>query len=146
MKTRQDKIDYIYQKISRKDLIPWCKFMLHWDIKTISYIQGIFIYWIEEWKMNRLEILKFLSSIQYIIWNLVMIWDVMNFIDNRHISIKPHEDSLWAIVLKDQEKRREEQRLLAITWFRKDLEIEEQEDEVVDYVYNLIKKYENWDK
>lgn len=95
MKTRQEKIKAIYEKIANKDLTFWCKF---WAKKEISWGHITFEKWFEFILIKSRKDEKILyagenfwwplyfTDFEFenleIIWHPVMIWDVLDWIEN----------------------------------------------------------------
>lgn len=131
MKTRQEKIDAIYEKIARKDLSFWCKFRVK---NEMSFWAVIYLKWFEFSLIKSRKDEKIVFAWESFSWPLyftnfefenlkiighsVMIWDVLDY----------YWDKKWAMTLD---------RILRF-WEEKTKPIEDQSDECVDYIYNLI--------
>lgn len=152
MKTKQEKIDEIYEKIARKDFTFWCILRREnhrWDVlnyKIIDLENKIFDtikYWLKrkiELKifydvhntgdisiiLNSDEINKDISeTFNNVIWNWKIIWHPVMIWD----VLDYFWEKEWAMTLDE----------ILRVWEKKKFPIEDQSDNCIDYVYNLIK-------
>lgn len=118
--TKEEKIKAIYEKIADKTLSFGCwvmvdKFVSKRQICTIVYRDDKndmdYFYTKEKWNVY----------IEDIIWHPVMIWDVLDYIEDKW----EYNWEMWDI--------------LAL-WILKRKPIEEQSEECIDYVFNLLPK------
>lgn len=124
--TREEQIKKIYQKISDRTLSRWCKFTHDW------------IEFIHSWNTNSDEII--LECIKewttYIIWHPVMIWDVLDFMENDFVNA-----SNWLLIDFDLLYLHKSTINLFNIWKEKRKPIEEQSEEVlwqlIDYLSNI---------
>lgn len=125
MLTSQQKIDAIYEKIARKDLEFWC-----WldSGRNDWYLLDTSRYLVEksEWKYKLYESYtkNKITDIIKIIGHPVMIWDVMDYLDNL-----PPEELLKII---------EETEKIFYIWKYKRKPIEDQSDDCISFIFNLI--------
>lgn len=126
---RQEKIDFIYQTIADKTLSFWCIIRREtnvWDILDFKIIQNRLIKF-DNWKTRR-EIQLYHSNNNQvwiytelddkeIIWHPVMIWDILEYFygDIRF------SDFAWI-------------------WKKLRKPLEKQDDECIDFIYDMIKK------
>ncbi len=110
MKTREQKIDFIYEKIANKELSFGCtlKPFTFWLNSDVDYWRFVSDDWIYQW------------DIEEIIWHPVMIWDVLNWWD---ININLLDDRFTKLIK---------------CFTKKDKPIEKQSVECIDYIYDLI--------
>lgn len=142
--TREDKLEAIYQEMANKKLKLWSK------CKSHNWENVIFIRKNKTWSyLSIRENEEFTVSLWYtpeIIWHPVMIWDVLDWIENKKFNVDTpimwfwfddgdysDETKLFLIQKHYSEKA-------CILWESKRLSIEEQSDECIDYVYSLIQK------
>lgn len=163
--SRQDMIDYINDKIADKELNFWCLVQSRvetalWDSWDIYQVLGIWTdrYWTRDQKANSISVWNIWwrhcdtymesycdpESISYwvdfkydeenfyycfdIIWHPVLIWTMLR----RRKLIYPSTGipyEKWVIVIVSHRSK-------------VDKPIEDQSDECVEYIYNLLKKWE----
>ena len=121
MKTKEEMIKVIYEKIADKTLSFGCyvKNLTHHKYNKAIYCykwwqKEHFVYQRDNWEIDKWWAWYFDFEI---IWHSVMIWDVLDYIwcENKRIIIL----TLWVNLRKP---------------------IEEQSDECIEYIYNLINK------
>lgn len=135
----QDKIKAIYEKVANKTLSFGCKILekYEWKNYTHTIIEIIneseeyyfirYMDWI--WNFNKLK--------TKIIWHPVMIWDVLDYIENFEDWMENKiADEKWLYFWSSEYNH------ITYLWHNKRLPIEEQSEECIDYVYNLI--FEKW--
>lgn len=170
MKTKQEKIEYIYEKIANKDLnfgclfkykdIDFAKLRICWT-KESWWIIG----WIESGYLKEASRENFINN-TIIIWHPVMIWDVLDWIENNlnnwtkccecwgdiiyedfyYCGECGNEDesenlvflNKWDLVIENE--WRDERFINNDIYLWKDLKlpIEYQSNECIDFVYNLL--------
>lgn len=137
MKTRQEKIDAIYEKIADKTLSFGCEVVL-------EKVFFDFIYLFDKWKKfvllkntnEKKTFSEWWRSVYHftnsefeehfkIIWHPVMIGDLMDYFE------KLWPEKMIKLISKNLED-------LFLIWKEKRLPLEDQSDECVDFVYDLI--------
>lgn len=128
MKTRKEKIDFIYEELARKELKFWCKLQVKneiswWHITFEKWFEFILIKsrkdenvlyanekvsWTFTFADFEFEDLK-------VIWLPLMIWDIMEYF-------------YW-----------ESCKNFASLWIKKREPIDRQSDDCVDFIYEMIK-------
>lgn len=149
---REEKISTIYKEIANKELTFGCKILIDKEIATVIE-EDKYWDWIailrEDWWVTRDE-----SDYEFTeIGHPVMIWDVLDYFKNKRFYCTKckkivdwrdvSDDQLWgeyycdicnANHLYDIEDD------IIFYWFEKRKPIETQEDQCIDYIYNLIWK------
>lgn len=111
--TKEKKIKAIYENIADKTLSFGCY------IWSISYCD--IDYWFYKYKYY--ENLNWISNTDYIVWHPVMIWDVLDF----------YSKKLWTFQLYNNTTMD-----LLEVWKEKRKPLEMQNDDCIDYVFNLL--------
>lgn len=127
---RQEKIDFIYEKIADKTLSFWCIIRREtgvWDILDFKIIQNRLIKF-DNWKTRREIQLYHSNSNQVwlynelddkeIIWHPVMLGDVLDYL----------WDKKWLMTIDK----------IIRHWEKKRLPIEDQDDGFIDYIYRTL--------
>ncbi len=144
--TREEKLDKIYKVVADNTLSYGCRLL---DPRGIfverkNKKKTAFTYYDEigsrtrydtsRIKYRRCEIFNHWKSIENKIkkiWHPVMIWDVLNWIENKyHWTYDSYNESPWTHIYNCLIWRPEKHR-----------SIEEQNDDCVDFVYDLIAEY-----
>lgn len=137
-----EKIDAIYDKIADKTLSFGCilKTRLWWNVRYTgekyysNSMYGSYIKWNEEYNDHWIAIVIADWSqliISAIIWHPVMIWDVLDWIEEKYPLIGDYESIHDKLLWHDSKSRERDEK-------RKP--IEDQSDECVAFVYSLIDK------
>lgn len=129
MKTIEQMIEVIYEEIANKEL----SFSCNVKVETSSYWRtGKFI-------KETNDIVKYIDSNDWeeqiqdynniynemeIIWHPVMIWDVLDWMEQRVTDVVWMPLFMW---------------IMQSTWKHKRKPIEDQSEECITYIYNLIK-------
>lgn len=175
---RHDKIKAIYEKIANKELSFGCKIKTESNNKRYSSVWRISSderdYYIDirvsEWQEYLTsprewnEIISDEGVLWYsrkIIWHPVMIWDVLDWMEEKfEDQVKIKMDAMWTVKKNMYKFREKESDILINTliqndrirhncnlkhfeilldeWKHKRKPIEEQSDECIDYIYNLL--------
>ena len=156
---QQEKIYKIYKIISNKDLKPWCdiilklypqRYPMRFQVKQIEWRRNGVI----PTKVNLFNFPTIVTTSKndfyiqddpiakwewFIHWNPVMIWDVLNYIENVDgETLNKYRKDRWLISVN---YIKENTILDIITlWKNKVKPIEYQEINCIEYVYNLINK------
>lgn len=141
--TREERIKAIYEAMANKKRTFGCRW------KTLNWESVTFIRKNRGWKylyMRRNK--EFMIPLWYtpkVIWNPVMIWDVLDYMSKIKFDIKKTSSKLW---LSFDDRDTDESKLflikehyystLPIRWLNLREPIEAQSDECIDYVYGLI--------
>lgn len=129
----KEKIDFIYEKIARKDLSFGCRFQGEKSSYVIQDPHWCFVWW-DWWIYNdRCDTeLNTQIKVEKIIGHPVMIGDVIDYI-NEDIFLGAGYDEVfyhsWESVVD-----------VISLWEEKRKPIEEQDDECVNFIFNLISK------
>lgn len=124
--TREEKIAKIYDVIADKTLSYGCKMKSYYnqEIHRLSYAKNIKYLILLDDYCNEEDLLDSWK----IIWHPVMIWDVLNWIENKHHwTYDSYNESPWTHIYNCLIWRPEKHR-----------SIEEQNNDCVDFVYDLI--------
>lgn len=131
MNSIQDKYQKIMEVISDKTLSFWCEFINRlWD--RVIFWKGRISEW-EEYRWFRVyRDNKSWATISEIIWHPLHIWDVLDWIekteyDEKKIGKLPR----WKTYIRSTEH-------LRILWKDKRLPLSPTDEELIDYIYNLI--------
>ena len=127
MKTRQEKIDFIYEELARKELKFWCKLQVKneiswWHITFEKWFEFILIksrkdenvLYANEKVLWTFTFADFEFEDLKVIWLPLMIWDIMEYF-------------YW-----------ESCKNFASLWIKKREPIDRQSDECIDYIYSLL--------
>ena len=139
--TKQEKINYIYEKIADKTLSFGCKvswYKRYWRLAcNPSYVDDceelVFIH--EDWVIETYT--KWSNTDFKIIWHQVMIWDVLDYIEKK--KYKSDTEIFGFRNFWYSEKQID----ILLEWKNKRTSIENQSDDCIDYIYNLIKQNAN---
>lgn len=124
MKTTEQMIEVIYEEIANKELSFGCKLKNN----RIAYL--IWKDYNENWEFNnRYRMIDdweniFTGVVWNVIWHPVMIWDVLDWMEQRVTDVEWMPLFMW---------------IMQSTWKHKRKPIEEQSEECIIYIYNLIK-------
>ena len=146
MKTRQEKIDFIYEKIARKELKFWCKLQVKkrisfWNITFEKWFEFILItsrkdynvVYINESFWYTLTFTDFEFEDLKVIWLPVMIGDVMTYFNEKLSQTLNKTWWVWKYYWVNER--------IIILWFnRMKRPIEEQIDGCIDYIYDLLQE------
>ena len=162
--TRAEKISAIYAEMANKEETFWCKVLVDTQkrfrhrLESESGIEDTIIGKIrdpddfrkfnlednwpsyDDWQRSNIDEEEF-TCITEVIWHPVMIWDVMEYLENKSQSqIVEHEDDEDEDWFYSREDYYEDVAEISDCWKDKRLSIDEQSDECVDFVYSLISK------
>jgi len=141
--TKQEMINAIYEKIANKELSFGCLFINpnNWDysdcqrkIFTREYDWHIYYKTSYGSTWEDVQDRNYFTSTGKIIWHLVMIWDVLEYWDWKY-SYPQHPDVICPP--HDTSYSSPEDIILEL-WKKKRLPIESQQEECIEYIYNLI--------
>ena len=146
MKTRQEKIDFIYEKIARKELKFWCKLQVKkrisfWNITFEKWFEFILItsrkdynvVYINESFWYTLTFTDFEFEDLKVIWLPVMIGDVMTYFNEKLSQTLNKTWWVWKYYWVNER--------IIILWFNQmKRPIEEQIDGCIDYIYDLLQE------
>lgn len=155
---RGEKITAIYENMGNKDRTFWCIYIVKdekWrmdDVRETEWECMDLTYWdeylVEYW--NDMTETNYLVSI---IWHPVMIWDVLDFFkDKRFYCTKCKKIVDWRDVsdnncwweyycdICNNDSLLDIEDDILFYWYKKREPIEAQQDECIDYIYNLIGK------
>lgn len=149
--TREEKITAIYKEMANKERSLWCQINVkyqwyyHWENseEMLYTIEDDLIVWVDwvakngDIELNKSDLLRadpnwYIEDLEVFvktIWHPVMIGEVLELID------RMADD-------RDQEWYDERLETLIGVWKIKTKPIEDQSDECIDYIYNLIQKYQ----
>ena len=141
MKTKQEKIDAIYEKIANKDLdFGWVVQSKYWkSIYLDTRPWQLYNIYRPNYKITDKE------KEMEIIGHPVMIGDVIDFIEKNTQEVKP-EQTKWEGVIKIQLWCSRCKAIEIFTghiifvWQNKRFPIEEQPDKCIDFIYSLLSK------
>lgn len=146
MKTKQEKIDAIYEKIANKDLSFGC--IVKWEEAKYRILKAIQPHRFEAittwyiWYGDYGSVVLTPISEYEIIGHPVMIGDVMDYIEN--ITLDKIYNYIW--VKKEEipdlilQKTKDARMKIFPLWKQKRLPIEEQSDECIDFIFDLLNK------
>ena len=120
---KEEKIKLIYKKIANKTIDNNCKVILNnWKTIRLNSLNEYFYDYVGNGMVEvvKKEELNEFVDIKEIIWQNVLIWDVLNYIDEKNYV---SDDSI---------------ELLAI-WNKLNEPIDNQSDECIDFVFSLLK-------
>lgn len=117
--TKEEKIKAIYEKIADKTKNFWCKIERQWNYYIV--IEWRHFIYEKTWKYLKTTSQSIEELSCESIWHPVMIWDVLDYIEEKW----EYNWEVWDI--------------LAL-WIFKRKPIEEQSEECIDYVFNLLPK------
>jgi len=127
---KEQKIKAIYDKIANKELTFGCKAKIE-DYNWTEY--NVIIVNLKEWYYKIWDELRFINEFELetekIIGHLIMIWDVLDYLNIETVN---------NLIDFNYEDITEEWKIINL-WKYKRKPIEEQDDEVIDYIYNLTK-------
>lgn len=134
MKTKEEMIKAIYEKVADKTLSFWCKIQEFYEWKNYTHIIINIVNKNEKYYYIRYEdwIWNFNKLTTKIIWHPVMFGDMVNYFEINNIKLYNeyfHNIVHFEWVLENLSK----------IWKEKRKPIEEQSDECIKYFYNLIK-------
>lgn len=117
MKTIKEKIDFIYEKISKKDLTFGCKLEVNWKemILIKQEISNPYSYY--ECYNKETEMVIHEPSYTKIIWHPVMFWDIAEYF------YSDEKIADLSLIFEDLRKP-----------------IEEQEEWCIEYIYHILMK------
>jgi len=116
---KEQKLEAIYDKIANKELSFGCKILTDKWIRKVVSVNATNIINEKHYRNNKQNIL--------IIWHPVMIWDVLDYI------------WIWSKTISGSViKNTYDIEIMLNLWKYKRRPIEEQDNEVIDYIYNLI--------
>lgn len=130
MKTRKEKIDFIYEKIARKELKFWCKLQVR---KRISWWKLTFEKWFE-------FILVFSRENQNVVYVNEKFWYTLTFADSEFEDLKVIwlPVMIWNIIEYFYQDTKCNE--FVSLWGDLKEPIENQGDECIDYIYNLLQE------
>lgn len=150
--TREEKISAIYKEIANKELTLGCRIFIDREMATVieedKYWEWLTILR-EDWWVTKDE-----TSYEFtMMWHPVTIWDVLDYFkDKRFYCTKckkivgwrdVSDDQLWGEYYCDicnENSLWDIEDDIIFYWFKKRESIEAQEDQCIDYIYNLIGK------
>lgn len=144
---KEKMISKVYEVISNKKLKLWCKVRLYkskdyiiWnqinDMYFFSHIHGA-----EYWVGIAYIDFVYYDGYEYheqpyidnIIWNPIMLWDLLDYFNSKE------RDEGWNLSDESVEYLYEIENYILWHYNKKRLCIDEQDDNIIEYVYNLIK-------
>lgn len=154
--TREKKLEAIYKEMADTDIDEWCIIEAYgerWTILDYNWTRAYV--WRQRWDFEKFDDYQHLSiKFWYkVIWKPVMIWDVLDYFkDKRFYCTKCKKIVDWRDVSDDQlwgeyycdicntNNLLDIEDDIVFYWFKKRESIVSQEDQCIDYIYNLIGK------
>ena len=159
--TREEKIQTIYQEMANKELIFGCKVKFSKWIYSIIDREDIWFlssYKGQDWDIHNTIVIEDgvnsrCYSIEEIIWHPVMIWDVLDYLEDKRFYCEKCKKIVdWRDVsdcrfwweyycdICNNEYLVDIKSNILFDWSKKREPVEAQSDECVDFVYSLIQK------
>lgn len=129
--TKEEMIKEIYEAMADKTLKHGCKIEVNWSYWILYSISGYWTYEVEfEKRHEYVDEFKFKEETN-IIWNPVMLWNVINWLNkNCHVSVS--EEEFKNIIYELIQQR-------CFEYWDMLNPIDEQTEDCIKYVHSLIK-------